>query len=223
MDVVEAVRTRKSIRGFKNDPVPKEILAEILEISTRAPSSDNSQPWEIFVLTWESLDNIGKENLEAFEEAMNAPREGSSTGGYQPVYRERQIKLAVQLYQLMDIAREDREKRLDWMKRGYRFFDAPVGIILAADESLDNETAASDNGGLAQTICLVALKYGLGTCIIQQGISYPAVIRRNAGIPESKRLCLAIALGYPDWEFPANKIESDREPLEVNTSWKGFD
>lgn len=222
MDVCEAVRTRKSIRGFKNDPVPKEILAEILEISTRAPSSDNSQPWEIFVLTGESLDNIGKENLEAFEEQMNSPREGSATG-YQPVYRERQIKLAVQLYQLMDIAREDREKRLDWMKRGYRFFDAPVGIILTADESLDNETAASDNGGLAQTICLVALKYGLGTCIIQQGISYPAVIRRNAGIPESKRLCLAIALGYPDWEFPANKIESDREPLEVNTTWKGYE
>lgn len=221
MDVCEAVRTRKSIRGFKNDPVPKEILAEILEISTRAPSSDNSQPWEIFVLTGESLDNIGKENLEAFEEQMNSPREGSATG-YQPVYRERQIKLAVQLYQLMDIAREDQEKRLDWMKRGYRFFDAPVGIILTADESLDNETAASDNGGLAQTICLVALKYGLGTCIIQQGITYPAVIRRNAGIPESKRLCLAIALGYPDWEFPANKIESDREPLEVNTTWKGF-
>ena len=222
MDVVEAVRTRKSIRGFKNDPVPKEILAEILEISTRAPSSDNSQPWEIFVLTGESLDNIRKENLEAFEEEMNSPREGSSTG-YQPVYRKRQIKLAVQLYQLMDIAREDREKRLDWMKRGFRFFDAPVGIILTADESLDNETAASDNGGLAQTICLVALKNGLGTCIIQQGISYPAVIRRNAGIPESKRLCLAIALGYPDWDFPANKIESDREPLEVNTTWKGFE
>jgi nitroreductase len=222
MDVFEAVRTRKSIRGFKNDPVPKEILAEILEISTRAPSSDNSQPWEIFVLTGESLDSIRKENLEAFEEEMNSPREGSSTG-YQPVYRKRQIKLAVQLYQLMDIAREDREKRLDWMKRGYRFFDAPVGIILAADESLDNETAASDNGGLAQTICLVALKNGLGTCIIQQGITYPAVIRRNAGIPESKRLCLAIALGYPDWEFPANRIESDREPLDVNTTWKGFD
>jgi nitroreductase len=222
MDVFEAVRTRKSIRGFKNDPVPKEILAEILEISTRAPSSDNSQPWEIFVLTGESLDSIRKENLEAFEEEMNSPREGSSTG-YQPVYRKRQIKLAVQLYQLMDIAREDREKRLDWMKRGFRFFDAPVGIILTADESLDNETAASDNGGLAQTICLVALKNGLGTCIIQQGISYPAVIRRNAGIPESKRLCLAIALGYPDWEFPANRIESDREPLDVNTTWKGFD
>jgi nitroreductase len=222
MDVFEAVRTRKSIRGFKNDPVPKEILAEILEISTRAPSSDNSQPWEIFVLTGESLDCIRKENLEAFEEEMNSPREGSSTG-YQPVYRKRQIKLAVQLYQLMDIAREDREKRLDWMKRGFRFFDAPVGIILTADESLDNETAASDNGGLAQTICLVALKNGLGTCIIQQGISYPAVIRRNAGIPESKRLCLAIALGYPDWEFPANRIESDREPLDVNTTWKGFD
>jgi nitroreductase len=222
MDVFEAVRTRKSIRGFKNDPVPKEILAEILEISTRAPSSDNSQPWEIFVLTGESLDCIRKENLEAFEEEMNSPREGSSTG-YQPVYRKRQIKLAVSLYQLMDIGREDREKRLDWMKRGFRFFDAPVGIILAADESLDNETAASDNGGLAQTICLVALKNGLGTCIIQQGITYPAVIRRNAGIPESKRLCLAIALGYPDWEFPANKIESDREPLDVNTTWKGFD
>jgi len=222
MDVVEAIRKRKSIRGYTNQPVPREILEEILEIATRAPSSDNSQPWEIYVLTGEVLDNIRKENLEAMQEQMRSGRGGGS-GGYAPVYRERQIKLAVQLFQLMDIAREDREKRIAWMERGYRFFDAPVGLILTADESLNSETAASDNGGLAQTICTIAVKYGLGTCIIAQGITYPEVIRRNAGIPDSKRLCLGIALGYPDWDFPANKIESEREPLDVVTTWRGFD
>ena len=222
MDLVEAVRTRKSVRGLKPDPVSKDIMREILEISTRAPSSDNSQPWEIYVLAGEVLDNIRKENVEAFKEELNSSQGGGNSIGYEPVYRERQIKLAVQLYQLMDIAREDREKRLAWTEKGFRFFDAPIGVIISSDESLDKETAASDNGGLAQTICLAALEYGLGTCINTQCITYPDVIRRNAGIPESKRLNLAIALGYPDWDFSANKVEAEREPIEVVTTWKGL-
>ncbi len=49
------------------------------------------------------------------------------------------------------------------------------------------------------------------------------VIKDILGIPESKRIVIAIAIGYPDWDFPANKIESKREPLQNVTTWYGFD
>jgi nitroreductase len=219
MNIKEAVFARKSIRGFQPDRVPKKVLSEVLDASVRAPSSDNSQPWEIYVLAGEPLDNIKKDNIEAIKSGVN----GKSYSPYEPIYRKRQVDLAIQLFKLMDIAREDKEKRFDWIQRGFRFFDAPTGIVLAADKSLDLQTAASDVGGLAQTICLVAMQHGLGSCIIAQGITYPEIIRRHAGIPGSKHLLLAIALGYPDDDFPANSVRSEREPLNINTSWVGFD
>jgi hypothetical protein len=74
-----------------------------------------------------------------------------------------------------------------------------------------------------QTICLTALNYGLGTCIEYQGVLYPAVLRQCAGIPESKRVLAAIALGFPDWDFPANKLESTREHIDNMTNWCGFE
>ena len=79
-----------------------------------------------------------------------------------------------------------------------------------------------DIGSLMQSICLAALKYGLGTCIAKQGVYYPDVLRKIAGIPESKRIVIAIAIGTPDWDFPANAVETDREPPEAITTWVGF-
>ncbi len=166
MDIKNAVLTRKSIRGFKPDPVPREILEEIIETAVRAPSSDNSQPWKIYVFQGEPLAKIGTENIKAMENGEKT----RDYPPYEPVYRKRQVDLAIQLFQLMDIAREDKEKRYGWIKRGFRLFDAPVGIFLAADKSLDLQVASSDVGGLAQTICLLALAYDLGSCIITQTI-----------------------------------------------------
>ncbi|MCK4722531.1 MAG: nitroreductase family protein, partial [Dehalococcoidia bacterium] len=67
MDIVEAIRTRKSVRGFRPDPVPKEILRDILDIATRAPSAMNTQPWEIIVIAGEVLENIKRGNIEMLE------------------------------------------------------------------------------------------------------------------------------------------------------------
>jgi nitroreductase len=222
MDVIEAIRTRKSIRGYKPDPVPKEILKEILEVAVRSPSAMNTQPWEITVVTGEVLDSIRKGIIEMLTSG-NLPNPDIQMESYQGIYRQRQVDLAVQLFQLMGIAREDREKRDAWMQRGLRFFDAPAAIILSIDKSLGLSRPLSDIGAIAQTICLAAMNYGLGTCINGQGIMCPEVVRRFTGIPESKLMILCIAIGYPDWDFPANKLETKREPTENNTAWPGFD
>ena len=222
MDIMEAIRARKSIRGFRPDPVPKEILRDILDIATRAPSAMNTQPWEIIVIAGEVLENIKRGNIEMLESGA-LPNPNVSVQPFEGVYRQRQVDLAIQIFQLMGIAREDKAKRAEWMKRGFRFFDAPAAFILSVDKALKPWWELFDFGAISQTICLAALKYGLGTCIEDQGVMYPEVIRKYTGIPESKRIIICIPIGYPDWDFPANRLESKREPVEAITTWCGFD
>jgi len=222
MDVLDAIQERKSVRGFKPDPISKEILQKVLALGTRSPSAENGQPWEITVVTGEALDNIRRENIcklnakELFDPEVQMHIHAG-------VYKQRHMVLAAQLYGLMDIAREDMEKRIAWVQRGFRFYDAPAAIILTSSGSLDESPTQFDLGCLTQTICLAALGYGLGTCITGQGVLYPEVARKFCGIPDSERIVMAIAIGYPDTEFPANALESIREPLENITTWLGFD
>jgi len=108
------------------------------------------------------------------------------------------------------------------MERGFRFFDAPVGILLLTDTSLSESGPLLDMGAAMQNICLAARHFGLGTCIEDQSALYPEVLRDIAGIPENKRIIIAIAIGYPDWDFPANDISTDRASLDTNTRWVGF-
>jgi len=222
MDIVEAIRSRKSIRGYKSTPVAKETLKEILNIAARAPSSDNAQTWELTVVTGEVLDNICRGNIDMLTAGVE-PNPDFPIGHFGGVYRERQVGLAIQLFQLMDITREDKNKRAQWRQRGFRFFDAPAAIILSADSSLAEPRVLLDAGLITQTICLIALNYDLGTCIGVQGVQYPEVVRQFTNIPDSKRIILSIAIGYPDWNFPANKLESERESVENITTWCGFE
>lgn len=219
MDIIEAIRSRKSIRGFKPDPIPRDVLRKVLEIATRAPSGVNKQPWEITVIAGKVLDSIRRANVRM----LASKGEDSHSRRLEGVYRQRQVEIAVQLFQLMGIARDDKEKRAAWRERGFRYFDAPAAIILSVDKSLDGFRALLDLGMLAQNICLAALHFGLGTCIEGQGVTYPEVLRKYVGIPESKRIATSIAIGYPDWDFPANKVESKREPVDNVTTWCGFD
>lgn len=223
MDIVEAVGSRKSVRGFKPDLVPRAVLEEILETARHAPSVVNTQPWEITIITGQVLDSIKQGNTEMALSGAT-PHGDIPFPFYEGTYKQRQIDLAIALFGLMGIAREDKEKRAQWSQRNYRFHEAPVGIILSLDKSLDNSLLPLvDIGTILQTICLVALNYGLATCIDYLAVIFPEVIRRFTGIPESKRIVTAIAIGYPDWSFPGNKIESKREPIENFTTWCGFD
>ncbi|MCJ7494766.1 MAG: nitroreductase [Deltaproteobacteria bacterium] len=222
MDVLKALQTRKSIRGYKPDPIPKEIIAKVLEVATRAPSALNTQPWQITVISGKVLDEIMQENIKALnvgtgsaQEIIRKPFEG--------IYRKRQVDLAIQIFQLMGIARDDKEKRAQWMMRGFRYFDAPAAIVLSLDKSMDSTLALCDIGILCQSICLAALEFGLGTCIEDQGILFPDILRKLAGIPEFNLPIMGLAIGYPDWDFPANKLVTPREALNNNTKWYGFE
>jgi nitroreductase len=224
MDIITAVKARKSIRAYRPDPVPREVLEEILAIASRAPSAMNTQPWEFTVLSGSILEEVRRSNVELLRSgAPPNPEHSVVSWPVESIYRQRQVGLAKQLFQLMDIPREDKEKRAEWLERGFRYFDAPAAIVVLADRSLSESGPLLDIGAVIQTVCLTALHFGLGTCIEDQGTMYPDVLRRHAQIPESKRIIAAIAIGYPDWEFPANKLETEREPARNITTWLGFD
>jgi nitroreductase len=221
MDVIDAIRARKSIRGYKSDPVPQELLKQILETATRAPSAMNTQSWEVTVVTGEPLENIRNGNVEMLSSGK-APNPDVKMESYDGVYKERQVGLAMELFKLLGITREDKQKRNEWMMQGFRFFDAPAAIIVSTDKSLDPAHAYTDVGILMQTICLTALSHGLGTCIMGQGVMFPDVVRKHTGIPDSKRIFLSTPIGYPDPGFPANKLVTSRVPLEDSVKFLGF-
>ncbi len=221
MELIEAIRSRRSIRGYKPTPVSKEVLAQILETATRAPSGVNCQPWEFTVLGGSVMDEFKQAMQTQFLSGVpmtpDFPRT-QLTG----VYRKRQVEVGVALYQLMGIARDDKEKRNQWLTRVLRAFDAPNLILVSIDEELTGNIQMGVNlGCVMQTIALAALNFGLGTCLMAAVTEYPQVARRICGMPESKKLVDGIAIGYPDWDYPANKLWTTREPIDNMTKWLG--
>ena len=220
MELREAIYERRSVRGFKEEPVSKEILEDVLKTATRAISASNMQPWEFAVVTGELLEKIGKEIEAGYLNGEPEDYEEDNVGG---VYKQRKVGVAKQLFGAMDIAREDKENRQWWTRRGFRFFDAPAAIIIYADKELDKAASNFDLGCVTQNICLAAMEHGLGTCAEIQGIMYQKPLRKYLAIPESKRFAIAVAIGYADDSFPANHVVSTREEINEITRWYGFD
>lgn len=218
MDVMTAIKSRKSIRGYLPEKVPRSIITEIIETALRAPSAKNSQPWEVTVVTGEPLENIRRDNVAKI-------LSGESNGDLSPktgIYRQRQVEVGIGLFKLMGIERGDKDKRNEWLLRGYRFFDAPAAIVISANKVLQQTYAAFDIGAFSYAICLAALNYGLGTCVELQGVEFHDVIRKHTGITEEQVIVTGIALGYPDMDFPANQLISSRALADEVTRWTGF-
>lgn len=218
------VRGRRSIRGYKPDPVPKAVLREIIEIAMRAPSSLNTQPWNFTVVTGEPLANIRAGNTERNLAGVPHSREFRTSEAYEGVHRERQIGIAKQLFGAMGIARDDKEGRLDWVLRGFRQFDAPACIVVTYDRNLvGNDIAPFDCGAVTNAIVNAAWARGLGCVINSQGIMQSPVVREHAGIPDDQLIQICIAIGYPDDSFPANAVVSERKPVDEATRFVGFE
>ncbi|MCX6001962.1 MAG: nitroreductase [Chloroflexi bacterium] len=221
MDVIKALNSRRSIRGFKKDPVPKDVIHKILEAAVRTPSGMNTQPWEFVVASGKVLDEIREECSKLFNEG-SFPTNDMLRKPYEGIYRQRQVDLAMEIFKIIGISREDKEARKKWMLRGFRFFDSPCQIVICAEKEMQYHLDMLGIGAMCQSICLAALDFGLGTCIADQGIMYDQVWRKHAGIPETKRLIAGITIGYPDEGFAVNKMITPREPVDKITTWLGF-
>ena len=220
----EVVLGRRSIRGYKPDPVPKQVIEEVLELAVRSPSSMNTQPWHLYVVTGEPLDKIRKENTERIISGVPPSREiRTPNKGYEGHHRERQIEIAVQLFQKMGIERDDKEGRQDWVLRGFRQFDAPLSIVVTFDrELLDDDISKFDCGGIVNGLVTAGWSKGLGAVINSQGIMQSPVVREHAGIPDDQVIMICVAMGYPDDSFPANEVVSKRKSISELATFVGF-
>ncbi|MFA5308549.1 MAG: nitroreductase [Dehalococcoidales bacterium] len=221
MDVIEAIKARKSIRAFKPDPVPLDLLKKIMEAALRAPSWANTQPWEFAVATGKKLkmiqDGFIKTGMQDPQSEVARPYE------FPEPYMGR-IR-ALQPKDRKEMTREEMEARfLD----NFRHYGAPVCIYLLVGRNFVyqakgvNVWSLYDCGSVVQNIMLLATSYGLGTIAQAQAVVYPDIIRKELGIPADKLIALGIAIGYEDKKNPVNKEHRDREPLDKIATFHGF-
>lgn len=224
MDFETLVRTRRSVRGYKTDLVPKEVIKEIIEVAKGAPSSMNTQPWNLYVVTGDPLNKIRQGNTERMVAGVKPQRDFPTKEAYEGIHRQRQIEIAIQLFEAMGIERDDKERRTDWVMRGFRQFDAPVSIVLTYDKILEPAAIGQfDLGAISYALCLAAWERGLGTVINGQGVMQTPVVREHANIPDDQNILTCIAMGYPNDEFSANEVKSRRADINDFVSFVGFD
>jgi nitroreductase len=220
----DVVLGRRSIRGFLDKPVPRPLIEEVLGLAMRAPSSLNTQPWNFSVVTGEPLARIRAGNTERMLGGVPESREFRKYEVYEGAHRERQVEIAKQLFAAMDIAREDKAKRQDWVLRGFRQFDAPVSIVVTYDRALlGGDIAPFDCGAVTTALVNAAWSRGLGCVINSQGIMQSPVVREHAQIPDDQVIMICVAMGWPDHSFPANAVVSRRKPVAEATRFVGFE
>jgi nitroreductase len=220
----QLIKARKSIRGYRRDPVPVALIDEIIEVAKWSPSSMNTQPWRVHVVTGAPLDRIREGNTRNMVAGIPPKRDFPMKEAYEGIHRKRQVAVAVQLFEAMGIARDDQARRTDWVMRGFRQFDAPVSLVITYDKYLEPAAISQfDLGAFTHAIVLAAWERGLGCVINGQGIMQSSVVREHACIPDDENIMICVAMGYPDDGFIANTVKSVREDNQNFVRYVGFD
>jgi nitroreductase len=193
-------------------------------MTIRAPSSLNTQPWNFYVVAGEPFDRIREGNTERNLSGVPDSREFRGHGAYEGAHRERQIGIAVQLFEAMGIERYDKEARQEWVLRGFRQFDAPVSIVVTYDRSIHGgDIGPFDCGAVSNAMVNAAWSRGLGCVVNSQGIMQSPVVREQAGIPDDQVIMICVAMGFPDDSFPANAVVSQRKSVQDAAVFVGFE
>ena len=219
MDVAEAVRRRMSVRAFKPDPVPGDLVRALLETAALAPSGGNLQPWRVHALAGAPL--------AEFKALIAAtPMEEPEYDVYPPnlwePLRTRRYVCGEDLYASIGIGRDDRPGRFRQLARNLEFFGAPVGLFFCLDRKV-GPPQWSDVGMYMQTFMLLAVEQGLATCAQEFWARYPKTAARFVGLPDDHMLFSGMALGYRDEAHPINTLRASRDAFEVWGELIGFD
>ena len=223
MDVREAAASRFSCRAFRPDPIPEQIVREIIELAARAPSGGNVQPWRVYALAGERVEALKAQLAPRMDELPKG--EGTEYPIFPPdmkePFRTRRFAVGEMLYHSIDVARGDRPARLRQYARNFQFFGAPVGLFFAIGRSLD-VAQWSDLGGYVQTVMLLARAYGLHTCPQEAWASWHKTVSAFLDLPADWMLFCGMALGHADFDAPINSWRSPREPLDSFAQFSGF-
>ncbi|MCX5887069.1 MAG: nitroreductase [Proteobacteria bacterium] len=218
MDVLSAIAGRKSIRAFKSDLVPKEMIERVLQAAIQAPSSSNQQPWRFFVVTGSEKERLTESLLKACKERSLKydPSKGKT------IPQEYVEKTKALFKDIRPYIQETGKPIKDFVEEGsYQFYQAPVAILITMDKCFPRSRLV-DVGLAAENLMLAAHGLGLGTCALALILACEDVMREELKIPDNLEIILGIALGYPDTASPLYQFKSTRDELKDIVVWKGF-
>ncbi len=220
MDAIECIRSRKSIRAFKPEPVAQDILKEVISTAQRSPSYKNSQPWEVAVVSGKKKEALTKLLIDELEGGGPPAPDIPEPAGWPPAVEARiNASMAARGRHLgvdiNDPAMLPRAKRAN-----FGFYGAPHVIYLYQDSELPL-WSLFDMGLFAQSLMLAAHARGLGTVPQAFATDYAGTVKGFLGLPDGKRLVLGISIGYPDAESHVNKFDSKRETTDDVVRWEG--
>ena len=215
--VDEAIRSRRSVRAFRPDPVPQDVIRDLLEVSLRAPSGTNTQPWRVHVLTGATKQRLSEEILKAYWDP-EANAQHTEEYDYYPQewrdpYLSRRRKVGYDLYGLLGIGKGDKERMRAQHARNYQFFDAPVGLIFTIERVM-RQGSWLDYGMFLQNIMVAARGRGLDTCPQAAFTQYHRIIEEVLELPDEEMVVCGMSLGYEDREKVENQLVTEREPVE---------
>jgi len=215
MSLVEAIRQRRSVRGYLPEPIPDAVLKQVFELAQLAPSNCNVQPWKVYVATGALRDRLSAEMQRRVLAGEPANPDYDYRGDFVGEYRQRQVDCAVALYSQMGIERHDRPGREFAVLRNFQFFDAPCMAFIGMDRAFGT-TVAIDVGMYAQNLMLALVAHGLHSCPMGTMRNYPDLVREAFDLGEETRILFGIAFGYEDPGVPANRTRTTRDPVSAS-------
>jgi nitroreductase len=215
MELLEAIKARKSCRAFKPDPVPRAKIEELLRLTTSAPSAINLQPWEFTVVIGEERERLSRRLIKAYKEKQIS----CGPGNVKPLPRTVGKRGAKTLVMMNPFFEEMRVTSDQYINEGScNFYGAPVTILMFLDDSF-SKAALVDHGIALAYLVLAAHGLGLSTCPIGLITAYEDDVKDVLSVPENKQLVVGVALGYPDPNSPINRFKSHRDELDKFTRW----
>lgn len=216
MDILVAIEERRSSRAFLDRPVERPLLENLLRLSAQAPSAINLQPWEFVVVSGEEKCRLSRTLLKRLREKKIRCGPGSA----KPL-PERLVERQRQLLRVLSPTLPEGTDFETFVNEGScDFYGAPTAVILTLDEVFSS-ARLTDLGITAGYLVLAAHALGLGTCPIGLITAFEEDIREELSLPDSKKVVLGIAVGYPDPGAPVNRSRSRREPLKELVRWRG--
>jgi nitroreductase len=213
MSVDEAIRRRRSVRGFRPEEVPEATMREVFELAQWAPSNCNVQPWTPHVVSGEALKRLRDALVDAGMRDEPIRPDWPADGKFTDVHRERQVDAAQRLYGAMGVERRDAVGRKMAYIRNHAFFDAPHAVFVFMPEPFDTREA-TDIGMYAQTLMLALTARGIGSCAQGALGLFPHIVREHLGIPANYRLLFGVSFGYEDAGVKANAARVGRANLD---------
>ena len=213
MSVDEAIRRRRSVRGYQTKELPEAMLKEVFELAQWAPSNCNVQPWTPHVVSGAALQRLRDALVDAGMKDQPINPDFSADRKFVGVHRERQVDAAQQLYGAMGVERRDLVGRRMAYIRNHACFDAPHAVFIFMYEDFE-EREAIDIGIYAQSLMLALTARGVATCAQGALSLFPDIVRGALGVPADQKLLFGIAFGYEDESVKANAARVGRASLD---------